>query len=414
MKGMKMDITRRGFVAGAGTIAAGAAAVGTLPSVVHAAAPVEDNGDWLGDKPGLSEADCTQTVDADVVVIGSALAGEMAAYAAVLGGAKVVMLERNGTAHVSGSGIGFLNSKFQLGAGQPEHDPYEVIERLNNQFQNRSDLAFLSAWAFHSGQVLDELEATVLVPAGIPGTANVTPENGLDEFCPSLNSHVDFDPTGSDSLETFNATMHAWIKEQGGQIFYDTTARVLIQGADGTVTGVVAQDNDSGDYTYYKAAKGVIVCTGSYGHNEKMMQHFANSWVCNFAKNYGVYNARVSTSTPITTDETMDDGLGHKMMCWAGAVMEQSDPSFQAWEDSNSYYWWPFLAVTCKGERFRNEQSSWLSQVNTVVERPEGVNYYWQIRELADTDMPLSLQTGVTLDTWDQIVEQSAEYRAER
>lgn len=305
---------------------------------------------------------------------------------------------------MGGSGIGFLNSKYQLEAGQPEHDPYEVMQRLNNQFQNRSSLAFLSAWAFHSGQVLDELEANVLQAAGVPGTASVAPESGMDAFCPSLNSHVDFDPTGSDSLETFNFAMHDWIKDNGGQVFYETTARALTQEADGTVTGVIAQDNATGAYTYYAAAKGVIVCTGSYGHNKEMMEHFNSAWVCNFAENYGIYNARISENTPITTEEDMDDGLGHKMLCWAGADMEQADHSFQAWEDSG-YYWWPFLQVTIKGERFRNEQSSWLSQCNTIVERPEGVNYYWQIREKGDTDMPMTLAAmAIPLEVWDETV----------
>ena len=62
------------------------------------------------------------------------------------------------------------------------------------------------------------------------------------------------------------------------------------------------------------------------------------------------------------------------------------------------------------GERFRNEQSSWLSQCNTVAERPERVNYYWQIRSMKDTDMPMTLQTGVPLEAWDQVIESSCEY----
>ena len=405
-----MELTRKTFLTGAamGMATTYAAALAASPSAARAASPSEDNGDWLGEPPVVTVDDCKETIEAEVVVVGGALAGEFAAYAAILSGADVVMLERNGTGHVGGSGIGFINSRFQLDAGQPEHDPYEVMERLNNQTQNRTNLALLAPFCLHSGQVLDELEANVLQAAGCPGTANVTPENGLDEFCPSLNSHVDFDPTGSDSLETFNFAMTDWIAANGGRIFTNTCGRVLTQDSDGTVTGVIATNPD-GDYVYYKASKAVIVCTGSYGHNEAMMQHFNPAWVCDFAKNYGIYNGRVSDKTPITTDEDMDDGTGHKMMVWAGADMEQSDHSLQAWEASG-YYWWPFLQVTCKGERFRNEQSSWLSQCNTVAERPERVNYYWQIRSMKDTDMPMTLQTGVPLEAWDQVIESSCEY----
>jgi fumarate reductase flavoprotein subunit len=282
------------------------------------------------------------------------------------------------------------------------------MERLNNQTQNRSSMAFIAPFCLHSGEVLDELEANVLEPAGLTGTASVTPENGLDEFCPTLNSHVEFDDSGNDSLERFVLTVHEWIADHGARVFFETCGRVLTQDADGTVTGVIATNPD-GDYVYYKASKAVIVCNGSYGHNEEMLRHFGNDWICDFAQKYGIYNGRVSENVPITIDGDMDDGLGHKMMGWVGADFEQTDHSFQAWENTG-YFWWPFLQVTCNGERFRNEQSSWLSQCNTLVERPERVNYYWQIREVADNDMPATLQTGVALEDWNEVVKASAEY----
>ncbi len=390
-----------------GVAASCAASLAAEANTANASAPSTDNSDWLGEPPTVAVEDCKETVEAEVVVVGGALAGEFAAYSAILSGADVVMIERNGTGHVGGSGIGFVNSKYQIEAGQPEHDPYEVMQRLNNQTQNRTSLALLAPFCLHSGQVLDELEANVLQAAGCPGTATAGSDSGMDVFCPTLSSHVDFDPTGSDSLETFNFAMTDWIAAHGGRMFFNTCGRVLTQDADGTVTGVIATNPD-GDYVYYKASKAVIVCTGSYGHNEEMMEHFNSSWVCDFARKYGVYNGRVTERTPITTDEFMDDGTGHKMMVWAGADMEQADHSFQAWEDAG-YYWWPFLQVTCKGERFRNEQSSWLSQCNTIVERPERVNYYWQIRSMKDMDMPATLPI-TTLDVWDDVVEAGTEY----
>lgn len=404
-----MEVTRKTFLTGAamGVAASCAASLAAEANTANASAPSTDNSDWLGEPPTVAVEDCKETVEAEVVVVGGALAGEFAAYSAILSGADVVMIERNGTGHVGGSGIGFVNSKYQIEAGQPGHDPYEVMQRLNNQTQNRTSLALLAPFCLHSGQVLDELEANVLQAAGCPGTAAAGSDSGMDVFCPTLNSHVDFDPTGSDSLETFNFAMTDWIAAHGGRMFFNTCGRVLTQDADGTVTGVIATNPD-GDYVYYKASKAVIVCTGSYGHNEEMMDHFNSSWVCDFARKYGVYNGRVTDRTPITTDEFMDDGTGHKMMVWAGADIEQSDHSFQAWEDAG-YYWWPFLQVTCKGERFRNEQSSWLSQCNTIVERPERVNYYWQVRSMKDTDMPATLPI-TTLDVWDGVVENGTEY----
>lgn len=345
--------------------------------------------DWLGAPPDVTVDDCVETVDGyDVVVIGTAVAGELAGFSALREGAKVVMLERNGTAHVSGSGIGFINSKFQLDAGQEPFDEYEVIQRLFTQCQGRADLSFISQWAFNSGAVLDEIEQVVLGPGGCPGTPQVAPPHvGQEqEIMQNITSFVNFNDQGEDSLENMNFCIHDWIEANGGRIDYNTTGRVLTQAADGRVTGVIAT-NPAGEYVYYPAAKGVIVCTGSYGGNEEMMEAFAPPWQAYYAKNYGVYNARVSERTPITTSEKMDDGTGHKMMCWAGAAMEEIDPSFQSWEGTG-FWWFPYLQVTCKGERFRNESCTWLQHTHLIAERPEGVNYYWQIVPTNDFDMP--------------------------
>ena len=52
-----------------------------------------------------------------------------------------------------------------------------------------------------------------------------------------------------------------------------------------------------------------------------MMERFNSAQVCNFAENYGIYNARISENTPIAAEEDTDDGLGHKMSCRTGTNM---------------------------------------------------------------------------------------------
>jgi fumarate reductase flavoprotein subunit len=358
------------------------------PALAAARNPI----DWLGAPPDVKPEDCVETVEADVVIVGAALAGEIAGYSAIKEGAKVVMLERNGTAHIGGSGIGFSNSKYQLEQGVPAIDNYELFQMIFNELQGRCDQGLLASWVWHNGAVLDDLEENVLQPAGLPGSAYGASPPSPDqdrELSPSIAAVVNFDASGGDNLEAFNNVIHDWIEANGGQIVYNTTDRVLTQDADGTVTGVIAQDQ-TGDYIYYKAASGVIMATGSYGGNEEMLRAFCAPWLREYAINYGVYNARVTETSPITTDEKMDDGTGHKMMAWAGAVMEQTDPSFQSWEDTG-YWWWPFLHVDTAGRRFRNEASSWLDHTHLIAELPAGVNYYWQILPTNDFEMPSTL-----------------------
>ncbi|MDR2381372.1 MAG: FAD-dependent oxidoreductase, partial [Bifidobacteriaceae bacterium] len=382
---------RRSFLKGAALVGAGVAATGLAAACTPSDSgtstePAEPGGsatldtdkypalgdarnpvDWLGTPPDITPADCVETVEADVVIVGTAVAGELAGFSALRQGAKVVMLERNGTAHISGSGMGFTNSKYQLENGVPEVDNYQLFQMLFNTLQGRCDQALLASWVWHNGAALDELEETVLKPAGMSGSASPGPLPGPEtarELSQSFPAVVNFDATGSDNLEAFNTVVHDWIKANGGQIFYNTTARLLTQDSDGTVTGVIAQ-NQSGDYIYYKAASGVVMATGSYGANEDMLRAFTAPWLREYAKNYRVYNARVTETSPITTDEEMDDGTGHKMMAWAGAIVEQIDPSFQSWEDTG-YWFWPFLHVDTAGRRFRNEASSWLDHTHLI------------------------------------------------
>ena len=93
-----MELTRKTFLTGAamGMATTYAAALAAGPSAARAASPSEDDGDWLGEPPAVTVDDCKETVEAEVVVVGGALAGEFAAYAAILSGADVVMLESCG------------------------------------------------------------------------------------------------------------------------------------------------------------------------------------------------------------------------------------------------------------------------------------------------------------------------------
>ncbi len=423
-----MELDRRSFLKGTLAVGGAAAASGAL-SACSSSASTSSGGetttnttsgkgygsgvDWLGESPDLSVESCVDTKEADVIVVGSAVAGELAAYAALRDGASVIMLERNGTPHISGSGIGFINSKYQLNAGQPEQDPYEIAQMVFNQFQYRCDFSLLTLWAFNSGAILDDVVENVLDPIGfkanIPVQAQVVDKQR--EINQSMNCHVDFDPDGNDSLEKLDFAFRDWIGGNGGEIDYETCARMLVQDDDGTVTGLIATDAD-GQYVHYKAKKGVVMCVGSFGGNEDMMNAFARPWLAKFAKDYGVYNARTSANTPITTSEKMDDGTGHKMMCWAGASIEEIDPSIQSWYGTG-YYWWPFLSVDVNGKRFFNESDSWLCSAPLLAQKPEGVNYCWQIRPTNDFQMPMTVPTGVSFETWDKLVKSTMEYYEE-
>lgn len=176
------NMDRRSFLKGS-LLASGAAAAGMLAgcatgeqsetSTLSETGKQDAGADWLGEAPNLSIDDCAETVETDVVVVGSALAGIISAYSAIQNGAEVIMIERNGAPHISGSGIGFFDSNYQKQGGQPEHDAQVIMHKVINEGNLRVDPSLVALWAYNSGDILDELEENVLQPAGLPGTISL-------------------------------------------------------------------------------------------------------------------------------------------------------------------------------------------------------------------------------------------------
>jgi len=420
----KTAMDRRSFLkgaalAGAGAVSASALAACSAPnggsSEQGGGSPSASSGgiDWLGTPPSIKPEDCVETIETEIVVVGSALAGVMSAYSALNNGAQVHMIERNGSPHISGSGIGFFNSKYQIENGQPKHDEYMVMSKVINESNLRCDASLVALWGHNSGAILDEIHKNVLEPAGLPGRimmGEALHESDLDQYIVSF--HVDFDPEEKDSLEPFIWTFHDWISAKGGTISFNTCARKLVQDADGAVLGLIAT-NENNENVYYKTSKAVIVCAGSYGGNEDMVNNFCYPSMAKFINTYNAYNAKSTESAPITTSEKMDDGTGHKMMCWAGAIMEEIDPSYQAWSIDGYSFAAP-LAVNNQGKRFFNECFSSLSTSFPIFELPDGVNYVWQILGSDNFNMPPLLPIpGMTREIMDMIASGSESYEAD-
>jgi fumarate reductase flavoprotein subunit len=109
----------------------------------------------------------------------------------------------------------------------------------------------------------------------------------------------------------------------------------------------------------------------------------------------------------------MDDGIGHRMMCWSGAIMEEIDPSYQAWSIDGYSFAAP-LAVNTQGKRFFNECYSSLSTSFPIFEQPDGSNFVWQILGSDTFNMPPLLPIpGMTREIMDMIASGSEFYEAD-
>ena len=147
----------------------------------------------------------------------------------------------------------------------------------------------------------------------------------------------------------------------GAQFDYNTTMVKLVK-EDGRVTGCIATNAD-GDYVKYTASKGVVVCTGGYSLNYKMMEAL-QPW-----------NLRIIGRNG---SEPGAFGDGIKACLWAGAKMDETHSMMMfdrcalrpdqetgaetAQSGDNGFFWMgsqPWLKVNADGKRFFNESGTY-------------------------------------------------------
>lgn len=382
-----MLLTRRNLLTSAAVAGAGCTAAALAAPADSAVASTDENTDtdWLGTEPAIEPQDCTETIETDVLVIGGAVAGSLAAYGAIQGGAsRVCVLERNAIFHYGGSQASFLNSKFQLSNGQPKIEPEEVVYGIMQNTANRADIALWRVWAERSGEVCDSLIENVLQPKGVPFACSMHPDESETPLNRVHDINVLFGNPEKDNYKEFLTAVHEWLSENGADIRYSTRAEKLVKDETGRVIGAIAT-NASGETQFFKASQGVIVATGGYASNAAMMKAFIPEKVRNLCSGLMYTMYMEPQDLP---EEPLDDGLGHRMLCWAGAEMEGDPHGFLGWSNGG-HIGMPYLQVDQAGHRFMNEALFPVNEVQQIVEQYMPNGYYtWEIVTEEDRVMP--------------------------
>ncbi len=375
-------MSRRGFLAGAG--AAGVVALagglsGCAKPAVASKADVEKNAaakkaNWR-EKPAWP-AKISQTLSADVVVVGAGNGGMVAAVTAAQNGAKVIVLESTNGVASAREAIGALNSK--LAGDEHKEDVAKLVNHASMVESGDINPPLYYTWAEKSGEMIEWMAQT-LEPKGMLFPFEWHKPDDAEAYYPAMCFNPclgEYNPSGPNYTAYQHVKMLQEVFEElGGEIKFLTPAEQLVQDGQGKVTGVIATDVD-GNYLQIDAAKGVIVCTGGYGANEEMLDDLQP----------GV------TDWCVTGSATSEAGQGIKMALWAGAQLEAGggsmiwnrggmtdDTTFGRPYNGNLFIMGsqPYLHVNTLGKRFMNEDQCYPMSYALGCNQPG--HYSWTV-----------------------------------
>ena len=342
----------------------------------------------------ISKKEIKEVITTDVVVIGAGLAGLTAAGSAAEKGAKTILLEKGDSPSFRGYGIAAVNNRLQR-QERIEVDREKVITELMTWSGYWADQRIVSLWADNCADVIDWLTDLAVasgitpnklgdIPQTIPGSPfNYTQIIGIN--LPGWN-------------ETVAKLLEKNAKERGVDIRWNTPATQMLRKEKDRVTGVIAM-NSMGDYIQLNAGKGVILCTGDYGHNPEMVKKYIAERATHFTDIFYGFDNRFSRDPELLKKHIgpgalpvpdhvkgphKNTGDGHQMGLWIGAAMDEPPHCPMLFDhavvDSPMPIFvpltrQPFLNVNINGERFKNEELPYGYICNADLAQPDHVKW---------------------------------------
>lgn len=389
-------LSRRSFITGAaatGTIAALGALAGCAPQAKGAEsapdnAPANADGatadpskpTWLDDAPAISDADCKETLDVDVLVVGAGTAGYFAAASAAESGLKTLLIEKSSMGNsVRSSALGAVNSKLQQAQGEKAAIKVtDIVNDMDRYALGRIHSGLVRMWAENSGEAIDWY-TDLMAKNGIEVQLEWNMPEGTfyTEWPTGHGTNGEYPSREQDVAKVIDAYITSF---DGCEERFDTPMRSLIV-EDGRVVGAYAEGKDG--MIRINAAKGVIVATGGYAYNQDMYPSLQpERYSC-----LGTFDA-FPTCTGDGIKALMRIGAKldevHTSLtfnrCLLRADQEVGDP-YTVGADYGYYFFssQPFLRVDSAGRRFHNESAPYDFVMSASAKRPEGDRYWHQV-----------------------------------
>lgn len=291
------------------------------------------NEDWLGTEPEIDESKVAKTVDVDVAVVGCGIAGVAACRSVAEDGGLVAAFEKADGSQCRSGEYAVINGKVQAKWGRDTWTREQIDDIIDSHMVEstyRCKRSIMSKWAHNIGDAFDWWVEANPDLYYAETTRSAIPDESADNFIipifyplpehydwkqerfPCYPTSVEFKP---DQHVTVEANMQKAIDTGNVQTFYGCFVEKLIMD-NGRCVGLYARDAATGEYIKCNASKGVILSTGDYSQNTKMLKHFCPEVIEN--------NIQCLFTNVDVEGNFTNQGDGIQLGMWAGAQVQQS------------------------------------------------------------------------------------------
>ena len=289
--------------------------------------------DWLGTEPEIDESKVAKTLDVDVAVVGCGIAGVAACRSVAEDGGLVAAFEKADGPQCRSGEYAVINGKVQAKWGRDTWTREQIDDIIDSHMVEstyRCKRSIMSKWAHNIGDAFDWWVEANPDLYYAETTRSAIPDESADNFIipifyplpehydwkqerfPCYPTSVEFKP---DQHVTVEANMQKAIDTGNVQTFYGCFVEKLIM-EDGRCVGLYARDAATGGYIKCNASKGVILSTGDYSQNTKMLKHFCPEVIEN--------NIQCLFTNVDVEGNFTNQGDGIQLGMWAGAQVQQS------------------------------------------------------------------------------------------
>ena len=289
--------------------------------------------DWLGTEPEIDESKVAKTVDVDVAVVGCGIAGVAACRSVAEDGGLVAAFEKADGPQCRSGEYAVINGKVQAKWGRDTWTREQIDDIIDSHMVEstyRCKRSIMSKWAHNIGDAFDWWVEANPDLYYAETTRSAIPDESADNFIipifyplpehydwkqerfPCYPTSVEFKP---DQHVIVEANMQKAIDTGNVQTFYGCFVEKLIMD-NGRCVGLYARDAATGEYIKCNASKGVILSTGDYSQNTKMLKHFCPEVIEN--------NIQCLFTNVDVEGNFTNQGDGIQLGMWAGAQVQQS------------------------------------------------------------------------------------------